>query len=224
MFNAEKLLGTVLSEVIGGGHSKKKRKKRSALSGLATGASVMTIIGLGVGAYEIFKDKQQTATGKPQQPGWNPQPPPLPAQQAIASPPPPPAVPPETTPPVTVPRANTQDTQVNALAIRMIRVMVAAAHADGTLDSSEEETILQRIGNTALSQEEKLFFLDELHNPKSIRELTEGVTDAATARALYHVAISAIDIDTENERKWLDELASQLGISSAVQRFIEEQG
>jgi uncharacterized membrane protein YebE (DUF533 family) len=37
------------------------------------------------------------------------------------------------------------------------------------------------------------------------------------------LAFSAIEVDSEAERKWLNELATGLGLSPAVQTFIEEQ-
>lgn len=236
MFNAEKLLGKVLHEVIGTGkHQHHKKKHKSSLLGsLSSGAGLMTVIGLGVGAMEILKDKQRQApTGPhpvppyppqqpPSQPSWSA---PQPSWGGPAQPPPPPpqmppatAIPPQATPaPAT--EQNTQE-----LAIRLIQVMIAAAHADGTLDSAEEQAILERAGKTGLSQEERMFLLDELHKPKSIAELTAGIGDPSVAKTMYLLAANTVAIDTEAERNWLDQLAVALGISKAVQNFIEEQG
>ena len=245
MFNAEKLLGKVLHEVIGTGHHKKKHKS-SLLGSLSSGAGLMTVIGLGVGAMEIFKDKQRQAAAGGQQPQSYPQPPHQPPPQphqpdshpnwsapapnwstpAQQAPPPLPpqmpssnAVPPQGPPAVAAVQGNTEE-----LAIRLIQVMIAAAHADGTLDATEEQAILERAGKAGLSQEERMFLLDELHKPKSVSDLTAGITDPSVAKTMYILAANTIAIDTEAERGWLDQLAAALGISKAVQNFIEEQG
>ncbi len=105
----------------------------------------------------------------------------------------------------------------------MIRVMIAAAHADGTLDEEEEKAILARLRTTDLSQEERLFILDELHHPKSIDELTAGITDPSIAKTMYMLAVNAVAIDSPGERAWLDNLAARLSLSKAIQGFIEEQ-
>lgn len=234
MFNAERLLGKVLSEVIGTGKSHKKGKS-SLLGGLTSGAGLMTVIGLGVGAFEILKDKQNQASAgghapqsysqAPPPPNWSRStpatPPPLPplpqmpqlqqAPAAVAAPPQAPAA--ETTPPRT-----------EELAIRMIQVMIAAAHADGSLDAAEEQAILERAGKAGLSKEERMFLLDELHKPKTLGELTAGIADPAVAKTMYMLAVGTIAIDTETERLWLDQLAAGLGLSKAMQGFIEEQG
>ncbi|MFH0780636.1 MAG: DUF533 domain-containing protein [Pseudomonadota bacterium] len=221
MFNAEKLLGTVLSEIMGSGASHKKGKS-SLLGGLASGGGLMTAIGLGIGAFEILKEKKQS---QPVSTGYAAPPPPSssPAWGGSTMPPPLPPLP--TSQPNSSPVAAASATQIDPqeLAKRMIRVMIAAAHADGTLDEDEEKAILARLKTTDLSQEERMFILDELHQPKSITELTDGISDPSIAKTMYMLAVNAIAIDTAGERAWLDDFAASLSLSKAIQDFIEEQ-
>ena len=112
----------------------------------------------------------------------------------------------------------------NALAVRLIQVMAAAAHADGVMDADEERAVLDKLRGAELTQEEKMFLLGELHQPKSIDVLVAGITDPGVARTMYMLALATIDIDTEAERTWLDALASRLGISTEMKAFLEEQG
>jgi uncharacterized membrane protein YebE (DUF533 family) len=222
MFDAEKLLGKVLQGVMGSSHSHKK-KKSSLLQGLTSGAGLMTAIGLGIGAYEILKEKKAPPT-----PGaaYGAPPPPPSAAPAWGKPvQSPPIAPPPTPMPASVPQPIAESSPAaQDLALRLIQVMIAAAHADGTLDEEEEKAILTRLKTVELSSEERLFFLDELHQPKSIGELTAGITDPAIAKTLYMVAVTAIAIDSPGERAWLDQLAGALSLSKAVQQFIEEEG
>lgn len=97
------------------------------------------------------------------------------------------------------------------------------AGADGVMDEAEERAVLDRLRGADLSQEEKLFLVDELHRPKPIEELAAGITDLAVARTLYLLAATAVAIDTEAERAWFDRLARQLGLSREMQAFLEEQ-
>jgi uncharacterized membrane protein YebE (DUF533 family) len=90
------------------------------------------------------------------------------------------------------------------------------------LDADEEKAILDRLRAAALSQEEKIFLLEELHHPRPIAELTQGISDLRLAQAMYAVALSAIEVDTAAERQWLDELGRALGLSGEIRRFIEE--
>lgn len=228
MFDAEKLLGKVLQEVMGASHSHKK--KGSLLQGLTSGAGLMTAIGLGIGAYEILKEKKSPVSGGQ---AYSPPVPPPPPGEATAPawskpatstpPPPPPGANPA---PIMAPPLpdSTTTPPGQDLALRLLQVMIAAAHADGNLDEEEEQAILARLKTVDLSSEERLFFLDELHKPKSIAELTNGISDPTIAKTLYMVAVNAIAIDSPGERAWLDQLATALSLSKAVQQFIEEEG
>ncbi len=109
------------------------------------------------------------------------------------------------------------------LALRLIQVMIAAAHADGTLDESEEKAILDRLRGAELNSEEKMFLISELHQPKSLAELTAGIDDPSMRKTMYMLAVATIEVDTEAERSWLDALGDQLGISAEIRRFVEEQ-
>uniref|UniRef100_UPI00405775FE DUF533 domain-containing protein n=1 Tax=Candidatus Electronema sp. TaxID=2698783 RepID=UPI00405775FE len=234
--NIEKLLGKLLQEATGSGGGqfkapqhgsrqsgyagKKHAASSSSLLGsltsqLTSGKGLMTAIGLGVGAYEVFRTsgQRQEQPAAAQAPNWGA------APSAAAAPPPPP---PSAARPASAPAAAPSADGDEELARRLIRVMIAAAHADGALDADEERAILDRLRGAELSQEEKMFLLEELHQPRSVAELTEGSSSLRLAQAMYAVALSAIEVDTESERRWLDELGAALGLSAEIRRFIEE--
>ncbi len=237
MIDAERLLGKVLAGAMQGKVKKGKRRKRSSdnlvgslVGGLASGKGLITAIGLGVGAYEILKQSSATAAGgtaagtpgpaappplRPGVPPAAPMPPPLPSQQ-------PAPVPPGPEPVAVAGPADGHDNQEQELAMRLIRVMVAAAHADGRLDEQEEQRILEKLQEQGLSREERLFLLQELHVPKEIAELTAGVNGPMIAQTMYSLAVSTIVVDTPAERRWLDQLAAALSLSPAMQQFIEQ--
>jgi uncharacterized membrane protein YebE (DUF533 family) len=230
MFNAEKMLGKMLTGALGSG-SRSRGIGSSLVSELTSGVGLMTVIGLGVGAYEIMKGQDKTPSGSPQMP-----PPLSPTGASIPPPPPSSASPPQTAPsppqiPTPPPQQNviagTGETPCNQLsgpklAMQMIQAMVAAAAADGRIDTEEEARILEKLQEQGLSREEKQVLLQELHNPTPIDEFTAGIEDPATAQTMYSVAVMAITIDTDAERQWLDRLAKTLGITPAMQRFLEE--
>lgn len=228
MINAEKLLGQVLGGVLGKGHGKHGKGKNKLMHELTSGAGLMTAIGLAVGAYEVLKDKK-AGSGTAAPGAMAPPPPPSPSPGQPGGGPaavPPPVPPPQWTaaPPVApVVAAPASAAAADDMARRMIQVMVAAAHADGAMDEQEEAAILDQLRAADLSQEERMFLLDELHHPRDVASLVAGISDPSTAKAMYMLAFSAIEVDTEAERKWLDELAAGLGLSPAVRAFIEEQ-
>ena len=274
MFNAEKLLSKVISEMagsvpdeLGGKHIKKYTKKQkkkykkekkykkksqkyqkyqehpkerkaktvsdSLVSSLTSGKGLMAAVALGVGAFTIYKGSQNSSPAAPgMQPPATPTfpaktgtgqaaPPPLPGnrvQQPVEVEPQQPISPPS---PQEEQPGNAAD--INALAVRLIQVMIAAAWADGDLDQEEETQILQQLQGQELDSEEKAFLLRELHTPQSIAQLCDGINDPSVAQTMYSLAVATLVIDTEAERNWLDELTQALSISQEMQSFIEEE-
>lgn len=237
MIDAERLLGKVLSGAMSGsGKKRKKRKHRKGddlvgglLGGLTSGKGLVTAIGLGIGAYEILKSKSATAGPGPVSPQAysSPVPPAPPTPSAAASAPPP--LPPQQAvapaqnivPPVEA--ETVSDSDIQDLAVRLIQTMVAAAHADGTLDEEEEKRILEKLSQEqGLNNEEKQFLLAQLHHPKTIEELVSGIHQPMLAQTMYSLAVATIVIDTPEERQWLDNLAAALSLSDNVKRFIED--
>ena len=224
-------------------HVSPKESLLNNLTGnLKSGKGLLTAIGLGVGAYEIYRtgkqaQQRQEGTGGGMSSYSSPQA--APTQTASPPPPPPPPAgmrqeqhpsasssepvrPQESSAatPLRTPLQTGLDEQ--EIARRLIQVMIGAAHADGILDSEEERAILDHLREADLAQEEKMFLLEELHHPRTIAELTQGVEDVRLGQAVYAVAASAVVIDTESERQWFDELGNALGLSPEVRLFIEE--
>jgi len=236
MIDAEQLLGKILAGAMQGGSRRSRRRQKasdnlmgSLLGGLTSGKGLLTAIGLGIGAYEILKQQggpnilagnagsppgsppplvgAEAAMGLPEGVGGPSVPPPIPGQPAVSG----------------AGSAPKVETAVQQLAVRLIQVMVAAAHADGRLDQDEEKRILEKLQEQGLTVEEKQFLLAQMHQPQPIDQLVAGVEDAMVAQTMYSLAASTIVIDTEEERRWLDQLAEALSLSKNMQRFIETE-
>ncbi|AGF77702.1 hypothetical protein UWK_01134 [Desulfocapsa sulfexigens DSM 10523] len=217
MFNAEKLLGKIVRETLGGGSSR-RNKRDGIFDSLASGQGLMTMIGLGVGAFEILKaEKEKKSIG-----AMSIMAPPAIPSSSMGTETMLPPLPRSSPPPVPTPKGEQRVTG-EELAVRLIQVMIAAAHADGTLDESEEKAILDRLRGAELESEEKMFLVSELHRPRSLAELTAGIDDPSVMKTMYMLAVATIEMDSDAERNWLDALGDQLGISPEVRAFIEEQ-
>jgi hypothetical protein len=235
MFNADMMLGKMLSGALGSGISSGRHGLGSSLaSRLTSGTGLMTVIGLGVGAYEILKGQNTTAAGAPPIPqvpspaGISTTPPPLPPIPGQVS-----SVPvPAWAPPARVPTQQSSSLETDSkppveldgagLAFLMIQTMISAAHADDRIDADAEEKILGKLQEQGLGREEKQVLLRELHSPRPIDQLVAGINDPTTAQMMYSIAALAIEIDTEVERQWLDRLAMALQISPNMRHFLED--
>ncbi|MEH7827546.1 DUF533 domain-containing protein [Gemmobacter denitrificans] len=95
----------------------------------------------------------------------------------------------------------------------MIRAMIQAAKADGTIDAAERETILSHLKDA--SDEEIAFVQAELDGPMDLAGLANGVADSAKGQ-VYAASLMVISVDTDAERSYLAGLARALGLDSAT--------
>jgi uncharacterized membrane protein YebE (DUF533 family) len=229
MFNAEKLLGGLLSGAMG---TSRGFKSGHHGKGLLTGAAGVAAIGLAIEAFEHFTGQKNEATqpaGMPQAPGIPSQaPPPMNRPDGAPLPPPMPAAPgalPPSAPPAMPQTVGTSSEQKMSEtdAILMIRAMIAAAYADGMLDKDEIKNIMDKMESAGLDSEERQFILKELSNPAGIDVIIGQVNTPAMAQQVYAVSLMAIEVDMEKEKEYLNTLAKRLFLTDAIVAGIHER-
>lgn len=190
MFNPEKMLGSLL---MGG-----VRRKRG-LGGLLSGGAALGLAGVAMEAAEHFMNsaKQKGSAPPPVPPGGQGAPPP---SQPPGPPPGAPSMPP--------PSAEQ--------AVLLIRAMIAAAKADGVIDAEERQRILTKLDAAQLSPEERSFMEAELTRPRSVEAIAAEVQGPELARQVYLVSLLAVEVDTPEERNYLETLAGLLGLDAAA--------
>lgn len=95
----------------------------------------------------------------------------------------------------------------------MIRAMIQAAKADGTIDAAEKAQILAQLGEA--TPEEVAFVQAELEAPTDIAGLVADVHEAARVQ-VYSAALMAITVDTEAEKTYLANLAAAMALDPAT--------
>lgn len=174
-------------------------------------SSLLGLAGLAVGAYQIFKDKSASSAAAPVVPGTTvvggsgrafggfPETsaqgperaeglPPLPGPVAAASPDP------------------------SDMAMRAVRLMIAAARCDGNLGEEELGRLVSHARDAGLEEEMRR----EWQSPRPLAEICAGVTDPRQRRDLYVLAYAVLRADDEvsgAERVFLAGLASRLALS-----------
>jgi uncharacterized membrane protein YebE (DUF533 family) len=105
-------------------------------------------------------------------------------------------------------------------ALRMIRLAIAAASADGTLADEDRARILEQA--RAAGSEHVVEY--ELQNRRPLAEIVAGITDPAQRATLYVLAFGIIRADESvsgSERIFLAQLANQLGLDPATVTKLE---
>ncbi|QRV24585.1 tellurite resistance TerB family protein [Marinomonas foliarum] len=111
--------------------------------------------------------------------------------------------------------------QIENMRLILIRAMISAAKADGHIDTIERTRIEQQISDLGINAEEQRFLIEQLRaasDPITIARLSESEEQATE---IYLVSMLAIDIDTEEERRYLDRLGDALHLPSDLRQNIE---
>ena len=105
----------------------------------------------------------------------------------------------------------------------LLRAMIAAARADGTVDRAERTAISAQLDAAGLSPEERDHVLADFDHPASIEELAKAARDPMLAAQLYAAAFGAAGEIAEAERAWLDQLGKALKLDRAAIAAIEKR-
>ncbi len=114
------------------------------------------------------------------------------------------------------PESYTPAAVTNEGAILMVRTMVAAAMADGSLDAQEKQRIAAVIEKAGADPKTAAWFQQELHSPASAQELADTAETFEQAAEVYVAARVTIDPDTAAEKKFLKDLAGALGLDDEL--------
>ena len=106
-------------------------------------------------------------------------------------------------------------------ALLLVRVMIAAAAADGHIDASERQRILGKLRETGLDAEVQAFLQNEIEHPAGFDTILAAATSQERKVEIYTAARIAVDPDTRAERGYLDLLAGRLGLPDALLEHIE---
>ncbi len=105
----------------------------------------------------------------------------------------------------------------------LVRAMISAAKADGHIDDSERTRIEQQISEMGIGHEEQQFLVEQIRaasDPIAIARLSESEEQAAE---IYLVSLLAVDVDTDEERRYLDRLGDALHLPDSLRQNIEQE-
>ena len=226
--DVERLLGSVITGALGGRRKRSRGAMRFLTGGkrsFLNGSTLLALAGVAWGVWDTANRPPSgtTATGPPPAP-----PPPAPpgAAQAggVAGPPPLPQAPGAVVPPPlpgTMPSPATAGS-VPPEVLRVLRLTLSAARADGTLTSRERGAILAQ----ARSVGAEPLVEAELQAPRPLADIAGGVSNPMVREDLYTLAFSIVRADeavTPAERSYLTELAGHLRLEPEAVARLEEQ-
>lgn len=102
----------------------------------------------------------------------------------------------------------------------LIRAMINAAKSDGNIDRDEQEKVIARLGD--ITQAEADFVRSEFNAPLDVDAFINSVPRGMEEQ-VYAVSLTAIDLDTNKEARYLQELAKGFRIQADTANQIHEQ-
>lgn len=184
--NPEDILGSILRGTLGsrqGRKSSRRTMKAVTRGALSNPQTLLTVAGVAWGIYETWKNSQApAATGA--------------------------RVPAATVPPI--PGAGATDSGDGV--IRLVRLMVSAARADGELGPEERAAILAEATKAGIGSVVEA----EIASPRPLSQIVAGVSDPAAKAELYKLAFTIIRADegvSGAERIYLAQLAHSLSLA-----------
>lgn len=116
--------------------------------------------------------------------------------------------------------STTAAAMVPADVLRIVRLAISAARADGELSAPERALILEHARRTGVEAEVER----ELAHPQPLADVVRGVTDVSARHDLYTLAFTIVRADetvTGGERIYLAQLAHKLGIDASTAAQLE---
>lgn len=101
----------------------------------------------------------------------------------------------------------------------IIRAMINAAKADGHIDQAEQEKVIKKLGD--ITQEEADFVRAEFNAPLDVDAFINSIPQGMEQQ-IYAISLMAIDLDTNQEARYLAQLAQGFGFSPQLANNIHE--
>jgi uncharacterized membrane protein YebE (DUF533 family) len=196
--DAEDILGGLIRGALQSrGGRKGYRRTQGNLGSLINAKNILAAAGLAWGIYEAHQQQKGA--------GVSPS-----ATQPVAPVPP------------TMPPASPAAGGLSPAVLRLVRLTVSAARADGELSLEERGAILEKAREVGA----EAAVAQELTAPRPLAEIVAGVSDPELKAQLYTLAFAIVRADESvsgAERIYLAQLAHQLGLDAAAVASLESK-
>ena len=119
--------------------------------------------------------------------------------------------------------ANAQEEQqVRDVATLTVQAMINAAKADGRIDTTETERLVGKMREDGVTEEEQHFVMEEMRKPMDTDAIVRAVPNQQAAAQIYTASLMAIQVDTDAEKRYMQELASKLDLNQQVLAYLHQ--
>ena len=121
------------------------------------------------------------------------------------------------------PIANLTGPEANDRSMAIIKAMIGAAKADGTIDQAEQAIIVDQINSSDLEKPAADILLSELQKPLDVEAIAAGADSPESAVEIYLASLLLTDKSNAQEQSYLSKLSEALKLDSKLVADLESQ-
>ncbi len=121
------------------------------------------------------------------------------------------------------PQTEAQQKELETGSELVLRAMINATKADGQVDQSEIDRLTGKLSEIGVDAEGQRYLMTKIQQPMETENLIAAAKgQPELAAQIYAASLLAIEVDTQAEKNYLDQLSAGLGLSSQVTGRIQQ--
>jgi len=104
----------------------------------------------------------------------------------------------------------------------VVKAMINAAKSDGEIGPKEMERIVGKLKESGMDDGTQHWVMMEMSKPLDLDAFVVEIPNTETAAEVYAASLLAIEVDTDAERQYLQQLAQATGLNPAVVQYINQ--
>lgn len=115
-----------------------------------------------------------------------------------------------------VPRNTAEQEALESTAQLVLKGMINAAKSDGQISPSEMQRIVSKLHESGTDQGLQQWVLQQMQEPLNVQAFAAEIPNQEVAAQVYAASLLAIEVDTDAERRYLQQLAQSSGLHPLV--------
>jgi uncharacterized membrane protein YebE (DUF533 family) len=104
----------------------------------------------------------------------------------------------------------------------VIRGMINAAKSDGQVGADEIQRIVGKLKEAGMGDDAEAWILNQLRQPLDLDAFVAEIPSPEVAAQVYAASLLAVEVDTPQERQYLNDFVRKTGLPPAVAQQIQQ--
>ena len=104
----------------------------------------------------------------------------------------------------------------------ILKGMINAAKSDGEIGPKEMERIVGRLQESGADEDARQWVMNEMRQPLNLDAFVAEIPNLEVAIQVYAASLLAVEVDTDAERNYLNQMADKTGIPAEVAQQVNK--